>query len=97
MKSIFHYFCRATIKVYCILSIFSIFILKQSSKWCLIFYYFFGFFEKLVNISQQELSFNHIVKECLISKDIGIIRKKAGIVLTSVYSSCTAENFKAIL
>ena len=45
----------------------------------------------------QELSFNYILKECLISKDLQIIRKKADSILISVYSSCTAENFKAIL
>ena len=55
---------------------FSIFILKQSSKMCLIFSYFSTVFEKLANISQQELSLKHILKECLISKDLQIIRKK---------------------
>ena len=43
---------------------------------CLIFSYFSTVFEKLANISQQELSLKHISKECLISKDLQIIRKK---------------------
>ena len=43
---------------------------------CLIFSYFSTVFEKLANISQQELSLKHILKECLISKDLQIIRKK---------------------
>ena len=76
---------------------FSTFILKKSSKWCLSCSYFSAVFEKLANILQQELTFNHILKDCLISQDLQIIRKKADTVLISVYSSCTAENFKAIL
>ena len=40
---------------------FSIFILKESSKRCLIFSYFSTVFEKLANISQLELSFNNIL------------------------------------
>ena len=64
---------------------------------CLIFSHFSAVFEKLANMSQQELSFNQNLKECLISKDLQIIRKKADTFLISVYLSCTAENFKAIL
>ena len=71
--------------------------LKESSKRCLTFSYFSTVFEKLANISQEELSFNHILKECLISKYLQIIRKKAATILISAYSSCTTENFKAIL
>ena len=41
---------------------FGIFILKESSKRCLIFSYFSAGFEELANISHQELSFNHILK-----------------------------------
>ena len=76
---------------------FSIFILRASSRPCLIFSYFSGVFEESAIISHQELSFNDILKECLISKDLQIIRKNADSVLISVYSSCTTENFKAIL
>ena len=54
---------------------------KESSKRCLIFSYLFAAFEKPLNISRQELSFNHIFKKCLISKDLLVIRKNAGIVL----------------
>ena len=54
-------------------------------------------FEKLVMISRQELSFNKIFKKCLICKDLQIIRNKTDTVLISVYLSCTAGNFKAIL
>ena len=43
----------------------------------------------------KKLSFNHILKECLISKDLQIIRKKAETVLISVHSSNIAENFNA--
>ena len=74
---------------------FGIYILKESSKPCLIFFYFFVILEKSANISNQELSFNHILKY-LISKYLQRIRKKADTVLISVYSSCTAENFKEI-
>ena len=38
-----------------------------------------------------------IFQKCLISKDLQIISKKADTILISVYSSCTTENFKAIL
>ena len=76
---------------------FNVLILKESSQRCLIFSYFSAGFEKSANISRQELSFNHILKECLISKDLQIIRKKADTLLISVYASCTTENFKAIL
>ena len=76
---------------------FSIFILKESSKRCLILSYFSTVFEKSANISRQELSFNHILKECLIFKGLQIIRKKADVALISACSSCTTENFKAIL
>ena len=55
---------------------FSIFMFKESSKRCLIFSYLFAAFEKPLNISRQELSFNHILKKCLISKDLLVIRKK---------------------
>ena len=72
---------------------FSILILKESSKWCLIFSCFSADFEKLANISSQELS----LRECLISKNIQIIRKKADTVLISVYLSCAAKIFKVIL
>ena len=71
--------------------------IRESSKRYLIFSYFSAVFEKLANILSQKLSFNHTLKECLISKDLQIIRKKADIVWISVYSSCTAEHFKAIL
>ena len=54
---------------------FSILPLKESSKRCLIFSNFSAVFEKSAMISRQELSFNHILKECLISKDLQIIRK----------------------
>ena len=37
-----------------------------------------------------------MLKECLISKDLQTIREKNNTDLLSVYSSCTAENFKAI-
>ena len=53
---------------------------------------FSAVFEKLANTSQQELSFNRILKESFKK-----IRKKADTVFISVYSSCNAENFKAIL
>ena len=71
--------------------------LKESSKHCLISSYFSAVFEKLANITQQDLSFNRILKEWLISKVLQIIRKKADTVLISVYSSFTGENLKAIL
>ena len=45
---------------------FSILILKESSKRYLIFSYFSAVLEKSANISWQELSFNHILKEYLI-------------------------------
>ena len=73
---------------------FSIFILKESSKRCLIFSYVSAV---LRNISQQELSFNLVLKECLICKDLEMIREKTDIVLINVYSSCTTERFKVIL
>ena len=60
-----------------------LFILKESSKLCLIFSHFSAVFEKLANISTKKLSFNHILKECLISKDLQIISKKADTVLIS--------------
>ena len=50
-------------------------------------------FEKAIFSGQV---FN-VLNECLISKDLLIIRKKADTVLISVYSSCTAENFKVIM
>ena len=48
---------------------FNIFILKESSKLCLIFSYFSAVFVKWVSLPHQELSFNHILKGCLIPKD----------------------------
>ena len=54
---------------------FSIFILRVSSKRCLSFSYFSTVFEKSAITSRQELLFNHILKECLISNDLQIIRK----------------------
>ena len=54
-----------------------------------------SFWEISIYLSPRA-SFNYILKECLISKDLQIIRKKADIVLISIYSSCIAENFKAI-
>ena len=76
---------------------FIIFILRESSKRFLLLSYFSEIFGKSAIISRQDLLFNYILKECLISKDLQIIRKKADSILISVYSSCTAENFKAIL
>ena len=70
-----------------------LFELKESSKRCLNFSSFSAVFEKSAIILHQELSLNHSLEECLISKDLQIIRKKAD----SVYSSCTTEDFKAIL
>ena len=35
--------------------------LKESSKQCLIFFYFYAIFEKSVNMSHQELSLSHIL------------------------------------
>ena len=62
------------------------------------FSYLPAIFEKLANISGQQLLLNHILKECLTSKDLQIIRKKkTDTVLISVYLSCTTENFKVIL
>ena len=43
---------------------FSIFILQESSKLCLIFSYFSTVSEKWVNLSHQKLLFNRILKEC---------------------------------
>ena len=54
---------------------FSILLLKESLKRCVIFSNFYSVFEKSAMISPQELSFNHNLKECLISKDLQIIRK----------------------
>ena len=54
---------------------FSILLLKESLKRCVIFSNFSSVFEKSAMISPQELSFNHNLKECLISKDLQIIRK----------------------
>ena len=48
---------------------FSIFILKESLKRCLIFSYS-AVFEKSTIIPGQELSFNHVLNECLIAKDL---------------------------
>ena len=64
----------------------SIFILRESSK-------------QSYQSYLQELSSNHILKNRLSSKDLQlqIISKKADILLISIYSSCTAGNFKAIL
>ena len=61
------------------------------------FSYFSAVFEKSANFSRPELSFNYILKECFISKDLQTIWKKADIVLITFCSSCTTENFKAIL
>ena len=69
--------------------------LKESSKACLIFCYFSAVFEKSAIIFPLEL--HYILKECLISKDLQIIRKKPDTVLISVYLSFTAENVKVIL
>ena len=55
---------------------FSIFILRKPSKVCLIFSYVIAVFEKSAMISRQELSFDHILNEYLISKDLQIIWKK---------------------
>ena len=44
-----------------------------------------------------ELSFNYILKQCLISEDLQIIRKKSRHCLDHIYSSCIIENFKVIL
>ena len=49
------------------------------------FPYFTGVFQKSGIISSQELLLNHILKECLISKDLQIIKKKADIFLIDVY------------
>ena len=49
--------------------------IRESSKRCLIFSYFTAVFDKSVIISRQELSFNHILKECFVSKDMQIIKK----------------------
>ena len=62
---------------------FSTFILQGSSKWHLIFSYFFVVFEKWANLSHHELLFNHILK--------------ADSVLISIHLSCTTENFKSML
>ena len=59
--------------------------INRISKRCLIFFYFSTVFEKSAIISRQELSFSEVFKECLISKDLQIIRKKADILLISVY------------
>ena len=75
----------------------NIFILKDSSKWCLVFSDFSVAFKKSANFWHQQLLVNHILKECLISKDLQIISNKADTVLISVCLSCTTENFKAIL
>ena len=56
---------------------FSILILKESSKRCLIFPYFSALFEKSASISCKELLFNHIFKKCLIFEDLYINKKKA--------------------
>ena len=73
---------------------FSIFTSKESSILCLIFSYFCTVFRKSGNVMRQELSFNHIWKECLSFKDLQIIRKKADTVLISFYSSSTTQNVK---
>ena len=54
----------------------SIFILKESSKRCLIFFYFSVVFEKSANILRQVLSFDRILRQCLIFKVLKIITKK---------------------
>ena len=48
-------------------------------------------------ISRQELSFDHILNEYLISKDLQIIWKKTESIFISVYLKYTTENYKAIL
>ena len=42
---------------------FNLFILRESSKWSLVFSYFSAVFEKPAIISHRELSFNDILKE----------------------------------
>ena len=64
---------------------FSIFTLTEFSKQCPIFSYFSAVFEKSAITSRQELSFNEVLKECLISKDLQIIRKNVDLALSSVY------------
>ena len=48
---------------------FSIFILKEYSRQCLILSYFSMVFERSANISHRELPLNYILKGCLISID----------------------------
>ena len=70
--------------------------LEESSKQCLFSY--FSAVKKSADASRQELTLTHILKECLISKDLQTITKKSRhTVLINVYSNCTAETFKAIL
>ena len=65
---------------------------------CLIFSYIIAVFEKSAMISRQELSFDHILNEYLISKDLQIIwKKKTESIFISVYLKYTTENYKAIL
>ena len=64
---------------------------------CLIFSYIIAVFEKSAMISRQELSFDHILNEYLISKDLQIIWKKTESIFISVYLKYTTENYKAIL
>ena len=42
----------------------------------MVFYYFSAIFEKSTIISRQELSFNHSSEECLIFKDLQLIRHR---------------------
>ena len=72
-------------------------VLRELIFRCLIVSNFFAVSGKWADLSRQELSFNRILKECLIPKDLQIIRKKADIVLLSVHLGCTAENFKVML
>ena len=57
------------IKFFWFIFLFNIFVLKKSSRRCLIFSLLSVVFEKPPNISRQESLFNQILKECLISKN----------------------------
>ena len=56
-----------------------------------------SFWEISNYLSSRVIIPDYILKECLISKDLQIIRKKPDTVLISVYLSFTAENVKVIL
>ena len=57
--------------------------IKKTFNRCLIFFYFSAVFEKSANISYQESSITHILKECLIFKDLQIFRKKTGTICST--------------